>query len=132
MKACGLALALFASGVFSGCGGILSGDFFPREQHIGGTAAHLVYRAPVDCRAGVARTHNGRYLLYRMTSDGVQPREGQILEGPVRMGRSVFQVYRADQNRNWRAGQSVSLDVLKVGLSLENAGDELERACRES
>lgn len=125
-------ILIIIANFLTGCGGILSGDFFPNEQHVGGTAAHLVYRAPVDCRVGIARTHNGRYLLYEMTSDGVPPREGQILEGPVRLGRSVFQIYRADRNQNWRAGQSVSIEVLKAGLSLENAGEELERACAES
>ncbi|HYE95202.1 MAG TPA: hypothetical protein VD962_03265 [Rubricoccaceae bacterium] len=98
----------------------------PRETW----GAHVVFLAPPGCSSFAARTVRHGFTLLRTDAPGHTPAQGDVLEGPVREGRSVFRLYavgEADATRT--EGRDLPLDVLAVGLPLGVAHERLAVMC---
>ena len=104
----------------------------------GTIAPHVVFLAPEGCGVAVAKVHRGEYALIRPVGDDPDlgpgtdyvPRVGDVLEGPVREGESIFRFFPpAATNSEWTAGEELPLDVIATGLMLSDARAELETRC---
>lgn len=96
-------------------------------------APHVVFIAPEGCGVAIAKVHRGEYALIETVAvDGLgyTAREGDVLEGPVREGQSVFRQYPgALRNSEWTEGLEVPLNVLVTGISLSDARARLDAQC---
>ena len=102
-------------------------------------APHVVFLAPEGCGVAVAKIHRGEYALIQPVPDDPEmgpgsdyvPREGDVLEGPVREGESIFRFFPPEAtNDAWTAGRELPLDVIATGLELSVARAELDDRCR--
>lgn len=123
-----VALAVVASGAGCSIGGAAGTTIAP----------HVVFLAPEGCGVAVAKVHRGEYALIRPVGDDPDlgpgtdyvPRVGDVLEGPVREGESIFRFFPpAATNSEWTAGEELPLDVIATGLMLSDARAELEARC---
>ncbi|MEM6326957.1 MAG: hypothetical protein AAF791_07560 [Bacteroidota bacterium] len=101
-------------------------------------APHVVFLAPEGCGVAVAKVHRGEYALIQTISDDPQvgpgsaytPRVGDVLEGPVREGESIFRFFPPEAtNDAWTDGRELPLDVLATGLGLSEARARLDERC---
>ena len=97
-------------------------------------APHVVFVAPEGCGVAIAKIHRGEYALIEPVVEGeglgYVAREGDVLEGPVREGESIFRQYPgALRNSEWTEGLEVPIDVLVTGISLSDARARLDARC---
>lgn len=101
-------------------------------------APHVVFLAPEGCGVALAKIHRGEYALIQAVADDPDlgpapeyvPRVGDILEGPVREGESIFRYFPpADTNAEWTEGRELPLDVIATGLLLADARVQLDARC---
>lgn len=115
--------------LFLGCGGLGIG--------LGGgtasTGAHTVFLAPEGCSTFLARTLGRDFFLADAVGDAYRPTPGDVLEGPTREGRSVFELYPTGSDFSGTPSgpptATVPLDVLAIGLPLSEARARLGAAC---
>jgi hypothetical protein len=124
-----LPLALFPFLLVVGCGG-LGLNFGGVEAS---TGAHSVFLAREGCATFVARTLGHGFLLATVADGPYAPAVGDVLEGPLREGPSVFTLFppgAADAgSRAATPAALVPLDVAAVGLPLADARAHLDAAC---
>lgn len=101
-------------------------------------APHVVFLAPEGCGVAVAKVHRGEYALIQPVPDDPDlgpgsdyvPRVGDVLEGPVREGQSIFRYFSPEAtNDEWTAGTEMPLDVIATGLLLSDARARLDERC---
>ncbi|HLT47592.1 MAG TPA: hypothetical protein VK002_10220 [Rubricoccaceae bacterium] len=95
--------------------------------------AHTVFLARDGCAAFVARTLGQDFLLAETADAAYVPAVGDVLEGPTRVGPSVFALYPAGAAASGTPSgpptATVPLDVHAVGLPLGEARARLDAAC---
>ena len=101
-------------------------------------APHVVFLAPEGCGVAIAKVHRGEYALIQPVPDDPDlgpgsdyvPRTGDVLEGPVREGQSIFRYFPpAATNDAWSEGREMPLDVIATGISLADARTQLDDRC---
>ena len=93
-------------------------------------APHVVFLAPEGCGAAVAKVHRDGYALMASAAPDYVLRQGDVLEGPVREGESIFRRFPPEaRNAEWAEGLPVPIDVLATGLDLADARQRLDARC---
>ncbi|MEM1056585.1 MAG: hypothetical protein AAGI52_13765 [Bacteroidota bacterium] len=101
-------------------------------------APHVIFLAPEGCGVAVAKIHRAEYALIQPVPDDPDlgsgsnyvPRVGDVLEGPVREGESIFRFFPPGaRNAPWSEGQELPLDVIATGLPLPEARAQLDARC---
>ncbi len=116
-------LPLLLSSLLSGCGLRL----FSAGQASQG--AHAVVLTRPDCPTFVARTLDHGFTVATSRHETYAPRPGDVFDGPVREGRSVFRLYPTGDQETREGGLNVPLDVLALDLDLAAARVRLDTAC---
>ncbi|MFN3597855.1 MAG: hypothetical protein ACK41D_11360 [Rubricoccaceae bacterium] len=108
----------------AGCRGL---GFAPAGTTLG---AHMVTQARAGCAVVAARTFaEGGHALLTFPEAAAPPQPGDLFEGPVRVGPSVFRFVPADGMDAWRNGEDVPAEVLAAGLSAEEARAAMDARC---
>jgi len=115
---------LSLSFVASGCGLSL---FSSGEASI---AAHSVFLLHEGCSTFVAQTLRQGMTLVETADAAYVPAQGDVFEGPARLGPSVFRLFDGTESRLREGGRSVSLNIVAKNLSPEDARQQLDAACR--
>ncbi|MEL6616789.1 MAG: hypothetical protein AAFQ43_13685 [Bacteroidota bacterium] len=93
-------------------------------------APHLVFLAPTGCEVALAKIHRGGYALITSLDDSYALRQGDVLEGPARVGESIFRRFPPEaRNSEWSQGIDVAIDVRATDLELSIARRQLDGIC---
>ena len=93
-------------------------------------AAHIVFLARPGCPTAVANTFRGGYAVLTSQDSLYTPVEGDILEGPVREGESIFQRYPERRaTRDWEDGIQVPIDAVLMEAELVDARRRYDALC---
>jgi hypothetical protein len=116
--------ALLGAAALAGCSG---------SADVSGRGAHVVFLVRPECRTVVARTLAAgsarAFTVLTLDPSDYAPRAGDILEGPARAGRSVFLYYPEESLATRAGGESLSADVVAVGLDASKARERLDALC---
>lgn len=107
----------------SGCGIKL---FSNTEADI---AAHTVQFIHPGCSTFVAQTLREGLSLVEVQSSEYTPEQGDIFEGPPRVGPSMFRIFDGTESRLREGGRSISLNIIAKNLLPSEARTQLDRAC---
>lgn len=92
-------------------------------------AAHTVFLTHADCSTFVAQTLREGMTLVENADASYTPSPGNVLEGPARLGPSVFTVFGGSESRMREGGRSVSLNIVAKNLDAADAREQLNSAC---
>jgi hypothetical protein len=120
-----LAAPLAACGALGGALGGSGGSAAP--------GAHVLFLVRPECRTVVARTlavgGARAFSVLRLEDDDYAPQVGDLLEGPARVGQSVFVFYPPEAAGAREGGRPMPADVAAVGLEPAEARARLDAAC---
>lgn len=122
------ALALVA---FLGLAGLASaGCGLLRTGPVGTTVgAHMIVIAREGCQTAVARTYDRSFAVLSLAETSLFPQRGDLFEGPVRVGQSIFRFVPPDGMDSWRNAVEVPVEVIAVDLTPEAAREAFNEAC---
>lgn len=123
---CHLLLIPFFLIMLSGCGIRLFSN--PDAQ----ISAHTVQFVEPGCSVFVAQTLREGLSLVRITDAGYTPSQGDIFEGPPRVGPSVFRVFNGTESKLREGGRSVQMEIVAKNLQPSGARRQLQEACSGS
>lgn len=93
-------------------------------------APHVVFLAPTGCEVALAKVHRGGYALMSSLEPDYVLQQGDVLEGPDRLGESIFRHFPpAARNSEWSEGIEVPIDIRATGLELSIARRQLDGIC---
>ena len=124
-------LPLFLSSflLIAGCGGL--------RLNLGGgeanTGVHTVLLVRPGCDTFVVRTLRGGFAVVEAAEGDYVPTAGDVLAGPSRPGRSIFELYppgaETAGSPTAPPAANVPLDLQALGLGLPDARARLDAAC---